>query len=459
MASERSGGVTLSPAQAVALATDLHKVHDAESDHLSLIEDYVAGKHSSIYVPKTARREFQWIVRRARVNVLPLVVDTLAQSLYVVGYRPAQSSENAAPWETWQANRMDARQAGVHRAALTYGIAFVVGLPGDPAPVLRARSPRDLTAVYADVVDDEWPQYALERTPQQGLFRMYDATHVYDLEEDRERKTFRLVAAAEHGFGYCPVVRFLNRYDLDGHVVGEVEPLIPLQDQINFTTFGLLMAQQYSAFRQRWVTGMAVPEDDKGNPIEPLNVAVNRLLVAEDSDTKFGEFGQTDLKGYIDSRESSLRHMATVSQVPPHNLLGQMANLSAEALVAAESGQQRKINERKASFGESWEQVLRMCAALSGDVESANDMSAQVVWRDTEARSLSSTVDALGKLASMLGVPAQELWHQVPGVTSQDVDRWRAAAAENDSLGQFAAMLDRQTQALLPADAPVAPTG
>ena len=78
------------------------------------------------------------------------------------------------------------------------------------------------------------------------------------------------------------------------------------------------------------------------------------------------------------------------------------------------------------------------------------DMGAQVVWRDTEARSLSSTVDALGKLAQMLGVPPQELWDQIPGVSAQDVERWRATAAEGDSLGQFAAMLDRQTQALLP---------
>ena len=449
----------LSPSDTVALTADLYKVHEAEEDHLDFVEDYVGGKHSSIYVPKTARREFQWIVRRARVNVLPLVVDTLAQSLYVTGYRPARSSENASPWEIWQANRMDARQSGVHRAALTYGVAFVIGLPGDPAPVLRARSPKDLTAVYSDVVDDEWPQYALEKTPQRGHWRVYDATHVYDLMRNRDQGTFTFVSAAEHGFGHCPVVRFLNRYDLDGHVVGEVEPLIPLQDQINFTTFGLLMAQQYSAFRQRWVTGMAIPEDDKGQPIEPLNIAVNRLLVAEDADTKFGEFGQTDLGGYIESRESTLRHLATISQVPPHNLLGQMANLSAEALAAAEAGQSRKIAERKASFGESWEQVLRMGAAFMGDAEAAGDNSAQVVWRDTEARSLSSTVDALGKLAQMLGVPPQELWDQIPGVSAQDVERWRASAAENDSLGQFAAMLDRQTQALMPADAPVTPAG
>ena len=77
----------------------------------------------------------------------------------------------------------------------------------------------------------------------------------------------------EHGLGVCPVVRFLHDLDLDGEmdVSGEVEPLIPLQDQINTTTFNTLMAQQYAAFRQRWVTGM-VPMDEDNRPREPFRV-------------------------------------------------------------------------------------------------------------------------------------------------------------------------------------------
>jgi len=30
-------------------------------------------------------------------------------------------------------------------------------------------------------------------------------------------------------------------------------------------------------------------------------------------------------------------------------------------------------------------------------------------------------------MAAMLGVPGQELWEQIPGVTQQDVDRWKAS--------------------------------
>lgn len=437
----------LSPSDVLEVAAMLSEARETDESHLRRVRAYVRGDHASVYVPRAARSEYRELVRKARVNVLPLVVDTIAQSLYVEGYRPARESENAAPWSIWQANRMDARQSGVHRSALTYGASYVLGVPGDTAPVLAPRSPLSLTAVYANPVDDEWPRYALEEAGE-DVRRVYEAGVVHEVRE-REGGGFEYVSTAEHGFVHCPVVRFLNRYDLDGYIVGEVEPLMPLQDQINFTTFGLLMAQQFAAFRQRWVTGMSVPEDDQGRPIEPFNVAVNRLLVAEDPDTKFGEFGQTDLGGYIESRESTLRHLATVSQVPPHALLGQMANLSAEALAAAEAQQTRKIAERKALFGESWEQVLRMAAALAGDEEAAADESAQVVWRDTEARSMAATVDALGKLTQMLGVPASELWDRVPGVTMQDVERWKAAAAESDSLGQFAAMLDRQSAALV----------
>jgi hypothetical protein len=51
--------------------------------------------------------------------------------------------------------------------------------------------------------------------------------------------------------------------------------------------------------------------------------------------------------------------------------------------------------------------------------------NAQVVWRETSARSFAATIDGLGKAATMLGIPADELWERIPGVSQQDVERWR----------------------------------
>jgi hypothetical protein len=95
-------------------------------------------------------------------------------------------------------------------------------------------------------------------------------------------------------------------------------------------------------------------------------------------------------------------------------------------LAAAEAGQRRKIAQRETTFGESWEMVFGLAATAMDDKVTDG---AQVRWRDTEARALASTVDALGKMAQMLNIPPQMLWERIPGWTQQDVERAKAMAA------------------------------
>lgn len=455
--------VMMSGDEAVSTARRLLELREGEQGRLEKIANYMCGKHSSVYVPRGARAEYRWLIERARVNILPLVVTVVAQNMYVDGYRPAGKDENAAPWATWQANRMDARQHGIHRSVLTYGAAYAVVMPGNPVPVITPFSPRRMTAMYSDPVNDEWPIFAVEdrlentKDGQRRVVRLYDDQARYTLTGKPDGSQLQSASdPMEHRLGVCPVVRYVNTQDLDGDgVLGEVEPLFDVQDQLNMTTFNLLMAQQYAAFRQRWVTGMAPPQDDDGNPIEPFRSRVDGLFVAEDADTKFGEFGATDLTGYLKSREASIRHAATISQVPPYHLLGEMVNLSAEALAAARDGLDRKTDERESLAGESHEQMLRLVGLASGDKDAWNDTSAQVVWRDTSARSLAQTVDALGKLVTMLGVPPQELWERVPGVTQTDVERWKQAASEGDAMNRLNGIIEKQMEPPASASAPV----
>jgi hypothetical protein len=336
---------------------------------------------------------------------------------------------------------MDARQTAAHRSAISYGAAYAVVLPGDPVPVIRPVSPRSLTAVYGD--DDDWPELALEarRSPVPGvqLYRLLDEERAWWVQVDSSGRV-TLVGEQEHGVGVVPVVRFRSSLEADpeAEVQGDVEPLIPLQDQINITTFGLLVAQHYGAFRQRYIIGWLAESEAKA-----LEASARKLWTFEDENVKVGEFGQTDLRGYLDSREATLRHLATVSQTPAHELLGQLVNLSAEALAAAEASHRRKVAERQAVLGEAWEQVLSLAAEISGN---PSDPSAYVRWRDTEARSLAQVADALGKLVTMLGVPPQELWEKIPGVSQQEVERWKARAAEGSALEQLARVLTEQAK-------------
>ncbi|WP_018503073.1 phage portal protein [Parafrankia discariae] len=436
--------MVLSADGAVAQARLLLDLREQEAPRLKRIREYLRDDPDRRLsgLPEAAPQELHRMAKFARVNMLRFVVGARVQAMYVDGYRVPRAADDVPAWGAWQRNRLDARQIGVHRAALAYGASYITVLPGDPVPVIRGVSPRSLTAAYGD--DDDWPRYALEK--RRSGWRFYDDQAVYMLAgADADRLT--MVGEPEkHDAGKCPVIRVRETEDLDEEVLGVVEPLMPLQDQINVTTFGLLVAQHYGAFRQRWVIGWLADSEE-----QKLKASASKFMNFEDPDVKIGEFAQTDLSGYIASREASLKHLATISQTPAHELLGELVNLSADALVAAEAAHRRAVTENQAVVGEAWEQALELAGEMMG-TEPAPD--AEVRWRDTESRSLAQVADALGKLASQLSIPAAELWEMIPGVSQQQVERWRAAAAEGDAFSQLSSLLEQQAAAL-PAQTPV----
>lgn len=457
----------LSADAAVQQAELLKNIHESEGEQLDVLRRYWKGRQSlPAVIPSSAPREVRVMARIARVNICKIVVDSLTQSMFVDGFRGKDESENDAVWKVWQANKMDARQSGIHRATFGYGAAYAVVLPGRPSPVIRGVSPRMMTAVYGE--DPDWPMWALERMSRAPdgsvLWRLYDETSIYHLSETKKRlasgetrMSFEFISDEQHNVGATPVIRYLDEDDLDADddvepddaisgvsgsnlplMRGQVAPLIPIQDQIDLTTFNLLVAQHYNGFRQRWILGWTADSES-----EKMKAAASQIWTFADhpEEVKLGEFSQTDLSGYVDSREASLRHGATLSQTPVHELIGELVQLTAEALTAAEAGRNRKLEERQILSGESHEQTLWAAGKIMGTPVSAD---AQVVWRDTSARAFSATVDALGKLTQMLGIPPQELWERVPGATKQDVDRWKAAAQNGDSFKFLADMLERQ---------------
>jgi hypothetical protein len=440
-----------------------------EIPELIRVDKYMRGVQDMPYMPKKAEAEFRTLVARSLENWLPLIVGVVAQNLRVEGYRSADNPDDLEPWGYWDANQMDSRQNAVHRAALTFGVGYVAALPGDSGPAIRPMSPLSVTGL-SEELDAEWLDAAVrflghakdDTGNKLERWEIWDAETVTEVltpegEHDKADK-WRIVREDYHGASRCPVVPFRNRWadapDTKPHELGEVAPLIPIQDRLNETTLNMKIAESYSAFRQRWATGISIPRDPKtGRPVETFRAAVDRMWMVENKDVKFGEFGQTDLTGYLSSREAAIKSMSAIAQVPPHYLLGGMVNISADALTAAESGLSRKVHERQTMFGEAWEQVLRLAAEIDGKSASVEDTSARIIWHDAEARSLSQTVDALGKLSQMLGVPADALWERVPGVTAFDVAAWRKAKdreASTDLVAQL--MTGQHTSDTVPDD-------
>jgi hypothetical protein len=454
--------VTLSQKDAMALVRDrLHPLFNQEKDRLDRIDKWMRWEHDAPHQPRQATREYRELSVRAQAPWLNLIVTSVAQNLYVDGYRPENSTDNAEPWDWWQVNGLDARQIAVHRAALGYGLSYVTVLPGEDdsgqaAPAIRGHSPRRMMAFYAEPEFDDWPLFALRVAPRftkagaKGLdIRLYDDEAVYFMQADNAGVLAEQGAwdVRTHDVGRCPVVRFANQLDLEGRTPGEVEPLIPIAGRIDQTVFDRLVVQRFASWVVRTIAGMSQPEDATPEQVaaEKLRLRVEDILVAEDADTKFGSLPATQLDGFIKAVEADIHALAAISQTPVYELLGDLINLSADALEAARASFGAKIEERKQTFGESWEQVFRLAGAVMGNEQAAQDFSSQAWWRDTSIRSLAQAADALGKMAKMLGVPVELLWERIPGFTQQDVERAKTIVQEGGSLAALTALLERQT--------------
>lgn len=427
------------------IGDDLLKQFLAERERLDRIDKWLRWEHDAPHAPRASTREYKELSARSQTPWLSLVVTAVAQNLYVEGYRRQNTNDDLGPWNIWQANGFDGRQIALHRAAIAYGASYMTVLPGrnpvtgDPVPAMRGVSPRRMLAFYEDPAEDDWPTLALrvDDSGEKRTIRLYDETQVHWFTTDVHRGKIEHSRSEAHDVGLCPVVRFCNQLDLEGRTDGEVEPYIPVAGRIDQTIFDRLVVQRFGSWKVRTIAGMAKNEV-AGEDVSPeqakLSLRVEDLLVAEDPDTKFGTLSETPLNGYIDAADADIKVLAAVSQTPAHEMLGQMANLSAEALAAARASLTAKVDERKHALGESHEQALRLAAYIAGDAESATDYQAEVRWKDTEIRSLAQAADALGKMAQMLSVPVEVLWEKIPGWTQQDVDRAKALVEEGGGL-------------------------
>lgn len=432
------------------LNEELTRDLEPREGRLGKVRRYLAGDHDMPYMPKGAKKEYEHLAKRSITNWTPLISDTYAKGLFVDGFRAAKAADNAEAWAYWQANGMDARQSILHRGALDYGAAYMLVLPGTLGrrrmPVMKPLSPLRSAAWYRDE-DDEFPEIALRRKGSTvdgtELIELYDRDNQYTFAKPKpegDKKTDWILSSTDrHGLGVTPFVRYRDR--LDGEAQGIIRPAFTIQDRVNEVVFSTLIALQYASFRQRWATGLAIPEDDDGNPLEPFKAAVDRLWVADSDQARFGDFAQTELSGHLSMYESTVKTLAAVTQIPSNILSGDLVNVGADTLAQMEASTQRRMGEFATNFGESHESGFRLAAQAAG---SSIDDGAQVRWRDTEARTLAATVDALGKMAQMLQVPAEGIWEKIPGVTDQDITYWKTLR-DSDPISELAAEISRQS--------------
>lgn len=430
--------MVMTDGEAAYRAQHLLRINAPDQRRFARIKEYLDGSSTLTWLTHGAPPEIQALAKISNVNMLPFVVDAEVQNLFVDDFIvPDDPSGSGRIREAWKRNRMNAMQLGLHRSTIGYGLGYEIITEGDPVPVMRPVSPRHIYPAYGE--DQFWPEYALEQR-KDGTWRLYDETEVLSLERERVTGAFRVTGRSAHRMGVCPIVRFYPKIDLDSDFIGIVEPLFNFQDQLNVTTFLLRVAEHFGAHGQKYIIGWMLEDPKKRAKLSASNLL---SIPKTPGEVEVGQFDQTDLTPYTESRQDTLRLMATVSGTSTAEMLGNMVNLAAETIEAANAAQQRKFGERKLALGESHEQALSL---VGTKLDVPENPFSRVEWRDTNSTitNLDRTARALSVMATDLNIPAEELWHLLP-VDRETRNRW---SRENDEGTMTRGELDSPTSEL-----------
>lgn len=438
----------------VDIAVDVHK---KDAARLRQYDDYSRGLQAAPYGARGHSDEFRALAKRAVTNWIGLAVNIPVQMSIIEGYRVREDAD-PPEWDAFRGNRLAKKQAAFHHAAGVFGHSFAeVEWPkpgrvvnGHPLPLVRGLPTTRTVALYDDPFGDRFPVFALrfdqgvDARSGEGEATAWDAENKMRLSWDTtggERKV-KVLSKVPHGFPVVPIVRWVVSMDLEGRTTGLVEPLIKPQDDANQAKFDLSVTRNFSSYKIRTASGLEgepvidpqtgeqLLDEATGEPIyQAPEIGPDKFLVSEDEQTKFGTLDETPLDGFIASLNQSVEQFAAVAQIPPHALQGRMANLSAEALVAAEEQLMRHVGALQRSWGDTWTSLFQLIAYAQGNPDALDDFTGRVRWRDMRARAMGEMVDALGKGAQMLQIPPEGLWKMFPGADASVLQEWRDLAA------------------------------
>ena len=404
--------------------------------------DYYDGKHKLQFATQKFREAFSRFFPPMANNWCQLVVDAATERLEVQGFRFGgnvgrswDQQADAAAWEIWQANNMDAASAMAHTIAVKCGTAYVMVEPvaGD-YPRISIEDPRQVY-VAVSAADRCQRLAALKRWQDLDGYNyanLYLPDYIYKFRSANKSRAGKIRweertdESGPNPLGSVPIIPLENNPDLLTGGRSDLEVAEPIQDAINKLCLDMQVSSEFHAYPQRTAVGWEVPRDSNGDvdATAALKASQGSVWVSESPDTVFGTLTPGDVGNYIQPIEMYVDHLAAITRTPAYYLKGKMANLSAEALKAADLGLVYRVKRKTFHLGDGWEQVMRLAFKAAGNTERANDRSAETLWADPEAKSLGQLVDAAVKLRQSLDAPLEMCWQMI-GWTPQQIQQTR----------------------------------
>ncbi|MEU2077112.1 phage portal protein [Streptomyces sp. NPDC013489] len=430
-------------AQALQLVALLENELIRRRGRIDVHTDYYRGKHRLKFASEEFAKFHGNRYRDFSDNWTQVVADSPVERLTVTGFLASGEMEaDKDLWEVWQVNGLDSDSQLGFLGAVTGARCFVLvwGDPDDPdMPVVTFEDASQSIVAYEpgsrtrrraalkrwqDGNEDYATLYLKSEVWKfcRPLARQDKSPQMADVDEELKGWQPRDMGdepnPQPNPMGLVPMVELPNKPMLVDEPMSDVQGVIAMQDAINLLWAQLFTASDYASFPQRVILGAEPPTIPKLNSdgvivgkqlVDIQKFAVDRVMMFSGKDTKIAEWQAANLAMYTGIIEVAVGHLAAQTRTPQHYLIGKMANLSADSLLAAETGLVQRVDEKKLWFGQGLREVARLIALAKGQEAKARALrSGRVLWADSESRSHAQMADALLKL-KQLGFPFQWL--------------------------------------------------
>jgi hypothetical protein len=434
-----------------------HELEEAQPV-VSLCSAYYAGQHRLQFATSKFREAFGDLFEAFATNWCGLVVDVAVERLGIQGFRFGDDDADDDAWKMWQDNAMDAKSLQVHTEAVKCGTAYlIVGPPRAPggSPVITVEAPNQVIVAH-DPSDRSIRLAALKKYVAANgdpVCVVYLPDRVVEFRRSGARANLEVMGVeivgtaggdwevwsdTEHPLGVVPVVPLENAPDLVHGGTSDLRPAIALNDAANKFFTDMIHASEFTSFPQRILTGVELPRDPVTKEVlsdAQVRAAVSRLWAFESPDASVTQLAVGDLSSYVEGVDLAVQHLAAQTRTPPHYLLAKLANLSGDALKAAETGLVARCKRKHLDFSDGHEEAMRLAfrwraidREQRGDADGAvhdrrraEMLDAETIWTDPESKNPVALAQMLTQKQA-IGVPWKTLMEEA-GYSPQQIKR------------------------------------
>jgi hypothetical protein len=422
---------------------------DAECGYgVETLDKAYRGQFKLHYASDSFKDYFAGRYQQFSDNWCGIVADAPHERLEPIGIRlNGEESGDGALWDSWRENDADALGdlAMLEAIIAKRSFALVWGDSDEraqitwehPAQAIVSYDPETRARVAgAKVWADDDREYAT----------LYLPNEVWKFQRDRVQSSLALprylldgnwVARAEgvipNPLGKVPLVELPNRPRLMGEPVSDIAGTLAMQHAINLLWAQLFAVSDEATLGQRLILGAEPPMvpvlDQDGNqigekPVDLKKLRADRIAFIGDPGAKAYQWDAAKLDVFTNVIEIAVGHIAAQTRTPAHYLLigGTVANVSADAMKALETGLVKRTQEKTQHFGRALRDVFELVALVEAPEKASAVRAGQVLWKDVENRSDAQTADAALK-DSQIGLPMRYILERRYNLPPAEIDR------------------------------------